>query len=136
MKNSQIMDAGSAAGWVASAAVRGRGHHTALVALAAFVMALAVPAAHAQDVDAQASGEPVRNSEIGHSTQAWLELQRSNAQAAPALPMLGEEAGYAYQRYMKSFDAAIPASFGSTIQSGSGQGGSGGTVSASSGGAY
>lgn len=74
--------------------------------------------AHAQASDA------VANSEIGHSTHAWLDLQRSNEQAAPALPMLGAEAGYAWRRYLKSFDTAIPASFGSSVDtggSGSGQ---------------
>ncbi|HEV3427133.1 MAG TPA: DUF3613 domain-containing protein, partial [Paraburkholderia sp.] len=67
------------------------------VALAGVLIgALAMaPTAHAQD-----TGVP--NTEIGHSTQAWLELQRSNAQAAPELPMLGAEAGYAWHRYMKS----------------------------------
>lgn len=99
-------------------------------------MAFAAPAVHAQSVDAQASGERVRNSEIGHSTRAWLDLQRSNAQAAPALPMLGAEAGYAYRRYMKSFDTNIPASFGSTIQTGNGQGGGAGTAAPGGGGAY
>ncbi|TDG25666.1 DUF3613 domain-containing protein [Paraburkholderia silviterrae] len=99
-------------------------------------MALVVPAAHAQGTDVQASGAPVPDSEVGHATQAWLELQRSNTQAAPALPMLGAEAGYAYRRYMKSFDTEIPASFGSTIQTGSGQGSAGGSASSSGSGAY
>jgi hypothetical protein len=77
--------------------------------------ALLVPLARAQASDA------VPNSEIGHSAHDWLELQRSNAQAAPALPMLGAEAGYAWRRYLKSFDTAIPASFGSSIDTGQNQ---------------
>lgn len=81
-----------------------------------------IPAAHAQTPN-------VGNSEVGHSTEAWLELQRSNAQAAPAQPMLGAEAGYAWQRYMKSFDTAIPASFGSTVLTGGSQGGGGSGLS-------
>ncbi|HKU00171.1 MAG TPA: DUF3613 domain-containing protein [Paraburkholderia sp.] len=132
MKTRQLMDAGCAV----SAVIRVRCHRAAVVAIAWFAVALGVPAVHAQDVDAQVSGEPVSNSEVGHSTGAWLALQRSNAQAAPALPMLGAEAGYAYGRYMKSFDTAIPASFGSMIQTGSGQGGGGGTASVSGTGAY
>lgn len=132
MKTNQIMDAGS----TLSAALRMRCRHGAVIAGAFFGMACAVPAVHAQAADAPGSGAPVANSEVGHSTLAWLALQRSNAQAAPALPMLGAEAGYAYERYLKSFDTAIPASFGSTIQSGSGQGSGSGTASASGEGAY
>ncbi|WP_321876302.1 DUF3613 domain-containing protein [Paraburkholderia bannensis] len=99
----------------------------AMFAAAALALAM-MPAARAQSAN-------VPNTEIGHSTQAWLELQRSNTQAAPELPMLGAEAGYSWQRYMKSFDTAIPASFGSTMQSGGAQGGSSGSGS-SGGGAY
>ncbi|QBQ98573.1 DUF3613 domain-containing protein [Paraburkholderia pallida] len=113
-----------------------RCRHAAVVAAAIVSMALAAPAAHAQGADAQASVATVPDSEIGHSTRAWLELQRSNAEAAPPLPMLGAEAGYAYRRYMKSFDTEIPASFGSTVQTGGGQGGAGGSASPGSGGAY
>lgn len=130
IKNHPLTDAGFAV----SAAARTPGHHAAVVAIAWFAMVLTAPAAHAQG--AQIPGGTVRNSEIGHSTEAWLALQRSNAQAAPALPMLGAEAGYAYQRYLNSFDTAIPASFGSTVQSGGGQGGGGGAASAGGGGAY
>nr|WP_224007605.1 DUF3613 domain-containing protein [Paraburkholderia tropica] len=73
------------------------------------------------------------NSEIGHATESWLELQRSNSAAAPAQPMLGAEAGYAYKRYLKSFDTEIPATFGSSVKSGGGEVGQGGGAS---GGAY
>jgi Protein of unknown function (DUF3613) len=59
-------------------------------------------------------------SEVGHATRAWLELQRSNAVGSP-LPTLGEEAGWAYKRYLDSFKTKIPASFGSTFE-GSGNG--------------
>jgi hypothetical protein len=91
----------------------------ASVALA--LCALAVPLAHAQTNGASGAGDAVPNSEIGHSTRAWLDLQRSNAQAAPTLPMLGAEAGYAWQRYLKSFETAIPATFGSSVDSGQNQ---------------
>jgi hypothetical protein len=47
-------------------------------------------------------------------------MQRTNAAAAPALPMPGAQATLAYQRYMDSFTNRIPASFGSTL---SGNGG-------------
>lgn len=70
------------------------------------LMALAcVSPCHAQAVASQAN---VPNSEVGHSTQSWLELQRSNAAAAPVQPMLGAEAGLAYKRYMASFNSKIP----------------------------
>jgi hypothetical protein len=63
-------------------------------------------------------------SEVGHATVAWLDLQRSNAQAAPPQPMLGEEAGLAYRRYMESFKSRIPDLYGSALVQGSGgQGG-------------
>jgi hypothetical protein len=58
-----------------------------------------------------------RASEVGHATRAWLELQRSNAVGSP-LPTLGEEAGWAYKRYLDSFKTRIPASFGSTFEGG------------------
>jgi hypothetical protein len=67
----------------------------------------------------------VPSSEVGHATQSWLELQRSNAAAAPARPMLGAEAGLAYKRYMESFNSKIPDVYSSMMsQSGGGSGGS------------
>jgi hypothetical protein len=86
-------------------------------------------AAHAQQPD----GVSVPNSEVGHSAAAWLELQRSNAAAAPALPTLGAEAGYAWRRYLKSFETPIPASFGSSVDS---HGGSAQGATPGEGGAY
>ena len=80
--------------------------------------------AYAQDAVAAPAVPP---SEIGHATKAWLELQRSNTAAAPAQPMLGEEAGLAYRRYMESFKSKIPDLYGSAINQGSG-GGSGGQL--------
>ncbi|NYH19475.1 DUF3613 domain-containing protein [Paraburkholderia bryophila] len=75
----------------------------------------------------QTMQQPVRASEVGHSTRTWLDLQSSNAQAAPALPMLGAEAGLAYRRYMESFKSKIPDLYGSMLNTaGSGSGGSGG----------
>ncbi|WP_404987426.1 DUF3613 domain-containing protein [Caballeronia sp. LZ043] len=59
---------------------------------------------------------PPAASEIGHATQAWLSLQASNAAAAPAQPMLGAEASAAYDRYLRSFETAIPARFGSSLE--------------------
>ncbi|WP_322009458.1 DUF3613 domain-containing protein [Paraburkholderia sp. J12] len=89
-------------------------------------LCLALCASFAPHARAQAS-DAVPDSEVSHSARAWIELQRSNAQAAPALPMLGAEAGYAWRRYLKSFDSTIPASFGSSVDSsGSGQGQGGG----------
>jgi hypothetical protein len=88
----------------------------------------------AAQASTQASGQPsgqdappaVPVSEVGHSTLAWLDLQRSNAQAAPMLPMLGSEAGLAYRRYMESFKSKIPDLYGSALGSG-GNGSSGGS---------
>ena len=70
------------------------------------------------------NAQPVaRVSEMGHSTRAWLDLQSSNREAAPALPMLGAEAGLAYRRYMESFKSKIPDLYGSALNTGSGSGG-------------
>lgn len=69
---------------------------------------------------AQAVQPAVRASEVGHATRAWLDLQSSNAQAAPALPMLGAEAGLAYRRYMESFKSKIPDLYGSALNAGNG----------------
>jgi hypothetical protein len=117
----------------------GKAVRAAAVLAAMAVMALLCPAAQAQaeaqaQVPVQANPAKVSNTEIGHSTHAWLDLQRSNAAAAPAQPMLGAEAGYAWQRYMKSFQTAIPASFGSAMQSSGAQGS--GSSGSSGGGAY
>jgi len=69
-----------------------------------------------------------RASDVGGSTDAWLALQRDNRAAGPALPMLGDAASLAYQRYLDSFRNKIPASMGSPlnpdggVQSSGGQG--------------
>ncbi|MEZ0605387.1 DUF3613 domain-containing protein [Paraburkholderia sp. IW21] len=78
---------------------------------------------------ARAAPRSVRASEVGRSTRAWLDLQSSNTQAAPELPMLGAEAGLAYRRYMESFRSRIPELYGSTLNN-SGAGSSGGAGSA------
>ncbi|CAH2786374.1 MAG: FIG00452862: hypothetical protein [uncultured Paraburkholderia sp.] len=96
--------------------------------LAARVLMLSLAACAAAHAGAQSAGagEAVQRSEVGHSTAAWLELQRSNAQAAAAQPMLGEEAGLAYRRYMQSFKSRIPDLYGSALNQGSGSGQGGG----------
>ncbi|MGG1943911.1 DUF3613 domain-containing protein [Trinickia sp. NRRL B-1857] len=87
----------------------------AALALALILSSLyAVPEAQAQ------SREHAGANEIGRSTEAWLALQRSNAAAAPALPMPGAQATLAYERYMNSFRTKIPESFGSTLSGESG----------------
>lgn len=78
--------------------------------------------AYAQDASAAPA---VPNSEVGHAAKAWMELQRSNTAAAPALPMLGEEAGLAYRRYMESFKSKIPDLYGSALNQGNGSGSGG-----------
>lgn len=62
--------------------------------------------------------------EVGDATRRLLQLQASGQAAAPALPLLGQPAGAAYQRYLDSFSHAIPEFFDSTVPAGSG--GSGG----------
>ncbi|PAJ82708.1 DUF3613 domain-containing protein [Burkholderia ubonensis] len=57
---------------------------------------------------------------IGRSTDAWLALQRDNRAAGPDLPMLGDAASLAYQRYLDSFKSKIPDSMGSPLGSGGG----------------
>jgi hypothetical protein len=81
----------------------------------------ATASAYAQDAPAAPA---VKRSEIGHATQAWLDLQGSNVAVAPVQPMLGEEAGLAYRRYMESFKSKIPDLYGSALNQSSG-GGSG-----------
>jgi hypothetical protein len=94
------------------------------VAMGAGASAVAQTGDTAQPV--VATPRPVRASEVGHSTRAWLDLQSSNTEAAPALPMLGAEAGLAYRRYMESFKSKIPDLYGSALNSGSGGGGAAG----------
>jgi hypothetical protein len=84
--------------------------------LMSLAMSLAVTgSASAQEAGGSPEAATPLASEIGHSTRDWLDLQRSGAQAAPPLTMLGDEAGLAYQRYMESFKAKIPVSFGSSV---------------------
>lgn len=86
-------------------------------------LALAAGGAGAGNACAQSapSGEPqLERSEVGHATSAWLALQRSNAQAAAAQPMPGEQAGLAYRRYMQSFRSRIPDLYGSALNQGNG----------------
>lgn len=92
----------------------------ALAASVAMVCAIAATLAHAQT--GSQTDASVANSEIGHAAKGWLELQRTNA--SPAQPMLGDEAGLAYRRYMESFKSRIPDAYGSPVKQGSG-GGSG-----------
>lgn len=81
------------------------------------------------DADLQASASRNRSSDIGEATNTWLNLQRSNTAAAPALPTPGAQATLAYERYMDSFRTRIPASFGSML-SGGNNGGQGGYTNA------
>lgn len=57
---------------------------------------------------------------MGDATRGWLDLQRTNAAAAPTLPMPGAQATLAYERYLNSFRTKIPASFGSALSGESG----------------
>ncbi|MCX4164446.1 MULTISPECIES: DUF3613 domain-containing protein [Paraburkholderia] len=100
----------------------------ALSVLTAVSVGTTMQTTYAQDVPA-APAPVVRNSEVGHAAKAWIELQSSNAAAAPARPMLGEEAGLAYRRYMESFKSKIPDLYGSALNQGGGGGGGSGSGS-------
>lgn len=55
---------------------------------------------------------------VGEATQGLLALQSSGAAASPvARPIPGDVAGRSYQRYMKSFEYAIPERFGAAVKS-------------------
>ncbi|MBN3727870.1 DUF3613 domain-containing protein, partial [Burkholderia sp. Ac-20379] len=72
-----------------------------------------------------------RASDIGSTTESWLELQRSNRAASDnPHPFEGAAASYAYQRYLNSFGTQIPTWFGSS-QRASGSSGSSGSSSGS-----
>lgn len=86
----------------------GRGRALCAAALA-LALACAVGAARAQSPQRDAPSA----SEIGHATQTWFALQASNREAAPAQPMIGEAASFAYARYIESFRTKIPAFYGS-----------------------
>lgn len=94
----------------------------ASVTLACAIAAVPVRAQTAVQPTAQ-TDVSVDASEVGHATKGWLELQRTSA--LPAQPMLGDEAGLAYRRYMESFKSKIPDLYGSAVNQGSGNGGSG-----------
>lgn len=91
----------------------------AWVAMASVIVAVPVYAQTDGQTAVQADVR-VGKSEIGNATKSWLELQRTNTSAAPAQPMLGDEASLAYRRYMESFNSKIPDLYGSSVNRGSG----------------
>lgn len=68
-----------------------------------------------------ATGTPARR-EVGDATRALLRLQAAGTYAAPARPMLGEQAGLAYQRYLDSFKYPIPERFDANLKPSQGEG--------------
>lgn len=63
---------------------------------------------------------------LGDETRAWTDLQKSGAASNPKpQPMPGEIADKVYDRYLKTFDHAIPETFSRDSFVGGG-GGSGG----------
>lgn len=58
-----------------------------------------------------AAPPPPAPEQVGYATQVLLRMQVEGAQAAPALPMLGDEASAAYRRYLQSFTHPIPEFF-------------------------
>lgn len=86
------------------------------------ILALAVPfAAVAEDKDKDA------NYHLGDETRAWTDLQKSGAASNPNVqPMPGEIADKVYDRYLKTFDYAIPKTFErESFATGGGSGSSG-----------
>ncbi|KVC58763.1 DUF3613 domain-containing protein [Burkholderia stagnalis] len=75
----------------------------------------ATAAAHGQRLTGTAA-------DIGRSTETWLALQRDNRAAGADLPMLGDAASLAYQRYLDSFKNKIPDTLGSPLGSSGGGG--------------
>lgn len=74
------------------------------------------PRTHADTVarqgDTTTAPEPARTPvRIGDATRALLDMQVRGDHAAAPLPMLGDEAGAAYRRYIQSFAHPIPAFF-------------------------
>lgn len=68
---------------------------------------------------AQTDAPPPRAPQVGEATQALLAQQRAGTQAsATPRPIPGEVAGRSYQRYLKSFEHEIPASFKSSVGDG------------------
>jgi hypothetical protein len=53
--------------------------------------------------------------QFGDTTRHVLQLQVDGSLAGKHLPMLGDEAGASYQRYMKSFEHPIPEFFQATV---------------------
>lgn len=52
---------------------------------------------------------PMTPDAFGNQAREWLDLQASGRQSAQTTPPLpGDVAGHIYQRYLKSFDHAIP----------------------------
>jgi hypothetical protein len=78
------------------------------------VLALAVPALQAQAQEpepaaAEAAAATAAPAVHGDESRAWLDLQASGNAASPTpASMPGEVADRVYQRYMKSFEHAIP----------------------------
>lgn len=54
--------------------------------------------------------------EIGDATRSLLQLQASGRQAAPALPILGDQADASYRRYLRSFEHEIPEFFKTGVE--------------------
>jgi hypothetical protein len=88
-------------------------------------IALACAFAFASHAALAYPGEGVLDVPIGTATRQALELQRGGAQSSPAQPMSGEQAGLAYDRYMKSFSNPIPEFFNSSLKTSSDAGSTG-----------
>lgn len=89
-----------------------------LLMILALTMPFVAMAADDKDKDA--------NYHLGDDVHAWTDLQKSGAASNPTVqPMPGEIADKVYDRYLKTFDYAIPKTFDRESFV-SGSGGSGG----------
>jgi len=69
----------------------------------------------AQALPARTGADPAPRIEIGSATQALWALQRSSISPHPR-PIDGEQASRSYQRYLKSFETAIPERYGTGLE--------------------
>lgn len=92
----------------------------------ALALAVALPAAAQAPTPAapaEAGGSPPLK--VGDATQRLLALQAEGSMAsATPRPIAGDVAQKSYERYLKTFDQPIPASFGSSVKAGGSSGAS------------
>lgn len=103
-----------------------------------FLLLMCATAVHAENVwppeaggplPAVHGGEPSRRGEvreIGADTRSLLAAQREGTQAGPVLPIPGQQAALAYERYLNSFRFALPEFYTGQANAGTARSGAGG----------